>query len=104
MKVYAVVCNNGEKWADVYFEDYRHWTDSIHATRDGAERYIRERKERYEYIENRINELEEQRCANDDYTLPEKQMEELNKLCDEYAIAVSHWDCIAEIVEYELME
>ena len=104
MKVYAVVCNNGEKWADVYFENYRHWTDSIHATRDGAERYIRERKERYEYIENRINELEEQRCANDDYTLPEKQMEELNKLCDEYAIGVSHWNCIAEIVEYELME
>lgn len=100
MKVYAVICNNGAEWA----EDYRHWTDSIHATRDGAERHIREHKERYEYIENRINELEEQRCANDDYTLPEKQMEELNKLYDEYAIGVSHWDCIADIVEYELME
>ena len=100
MKVYAVVCNNGAEWA----EDYIHWTESIHATRDGAERHIRERKERYEYIENRINELEEQRCANDDYTLPEKQMEELNKLYDEVVIGGSDWDCIAGIVEYELME
>lgn len=97
MKVYAVVCNNGAEWP----EDYRHWTDSIHATRDGAERYIREHKERYEYIENRINELDNQRCANG-YTLPEKQMEELDKLYDEYRD--SHWDCIAKVVEYELME
>lgn len=98
MKVYAVICNNGADWP----EDYRHWTDSIHATRDVAERHIREHKERYEYIEHRINELEEQQCANDHYTLPEKQMEELNKLYDEYRD--SDWDCIASIVEYELME
>lgn len=97
MKVYVVHCNNGAEWP----EDYRHWTDSIHVTRDGAERYIREHKERYEYIENRINELDEQICANG-YALPEKQMEELDKLYDEYRN--SHWDCIAEVVEYELME
>ena len=98
MKVYAVVFNNGEECP----EDYRDWTDSIHATRNGAERYIREHKERYEYIENRINELQVQQYANDDCTLPEKQMEELDKLYDEYRN--SYWDCIAEIVEYELME
>ena len=97
MKVYAVVCNNGEEWP----EDYSHWTDSIHATRDGAERHIREHKERYKYIENRIYELDEQRCANG-YALPEEQMEEFDKLREEYR--VSDWDCIADIVEYELME
>lgn len=100
MKVYVVVCNNGEEWP----EDYRHWTDSIHATRDGAERYIREHKERYEYIENRINELaelEEQRFESGG-ELSEKQREELNKLYDEYSN--SGWDCNAIIVEYELME
>ena len=97
MKVYAVVCNNGEEWP----EDYRHWTDSIHATRNGAERYIREHKERYEYIENRIHELEDLSYVKG-CTLSEKQMEELDKLYDEYQNL--NWDCIAEIVEYELME
>ena len=97
MKVYAVICNNGEEWA----EDYRHWTDSIHATRDGAERHIREHKERYEYIENRIHELEDLSYVKG-YTLSEKQMEELDKLYDEYRNL--YWGCIAEIVEYELME
>ena len=100
MKVYVVVCNNGEEWP----EDYRYWTDSIHKTRDGAERYIRECKERYKYVENRINELaelEEQSYSNG-YKLSEKQMEELNELYNEYGN--SDWSGNAYIVEYELME
>ena len=100
MKVYVVVCNNGEEWP----EDYRHRTDSIHKTHDGAERHIRECKERYEYIENRINELaelEEQSYSNG-YKLSEEQMEELKKLYDEYRNY--DWSGNANIIEYELME
>lgn len=100
MKVYVVVCNNGEEWPEVY----RHHTDSIHKTRDGAEQHIRECKERYEYIENRINELaelEEQSYVNG-YKLSDEQLEELKKLYDEYGN--SNWSGNAYIVEYELME
>ena len=43
MKVYAVLCNNEEIWP----EDYREWIDSIHETRDGAERRIEELNKLY---------------------------------------------------------
>lgn len=100
MKVYVVVCNNGKEWP----EYYRHRTDSIHKTRDGAERRIRECKERYEYIENRINELAEleERSYANGYKLSEEQIEELKKLYDEYEN--SDWSGNAYIVGYELME
>ena len=42
MKVYAVVCNNEEEW----FEASRHWIDSIHKTREGAELRMEEINER----------------------------------------------------------
>ena len=97
MKVYVVLCNNGGEW----LEEYRQWIDSIHKTRDGAVNHIIEHKGRYEYIENRINELEALMYV-DGRELTEEQTEELNKLYDERTD--SYWNCSAYVEEYELTE
>ena len=97
MKVYVVLCANGGEW----FEEYRQWIDSIHKTRDGAINHIIEHKGRYEYIENRINELEALMYV-DGRELTEEQTEELFKLYDERTD--SYWNCSAYVEEYELTE
>lgn len=97
MKVYAVICSNMGEW----LEERRDWVNSIHKTRDGAVSHIIKHKERYEYIKNRINELEAIIYV-DGCELTEEQMEELNKLYDERTD--SYWNCSAYVEEYELME
>ena len=88
MKVYAVVFDNGDK-----FGNCSYWVESIHASREGAERYIKNRKNEFDTNFSRIRQL----CMIDDGELTEDEKMELGKLVN--TLSKWKWGENAEIVE-----
>lgn len=93
MKVYAVILDNGDR-----FESYSYWVDSIHATREGAEKYIKNRKMEFDNNLSRI----EQFCMMDDRDLTKDEGMELGKLIN--TLDKWKWGNNAEIIEYTCFE
>ena len=89
MKVYAVVLDNGDR-----FGNYSYWIDSIHASREGAMQYIKNRKMEFDKNFSRISQL----CMLDDSDLTEDEGMELGKLVN--TLDKWKWGRNAEIVEY----
>lgn len=91
MKVYVVVGNNCEVYAD-----YREWIDAVFASQESAENYIQKQPERYAKDDARIDELE-----YDIRELTEAEEKELNELRGRW---INAWRCCPKyrIEEYEL--